>query len=69
MGALTLFVTRAYSGASQIARDALDIQGEMALTNEARSFARRLSRVLTDRERVAVALAQHLQQDTPRKHV
>jgi hypothetical protein len=40
--------------------DALDTQGEALLANEVRHFARHLPRVLTDKERVAVAFVQHL---------
>jgi hypothetical protein len=46
---------------------ALDIQGKTTLANEVRDFARHLPGVLTDRELVAVALAQPLQQDTQKK--
>ena len=38
----------------------LDAQGETSLANEVRHFARHLPRVLTDKERVAVAFVQHL---------
>jgi len=42
--------------------DSLDLQGEVILASDVRQFARHLPRVLTDRERVAVAFAQHLEQ-------
>lgn len=52
--------------------DALDAQGETSLAGEVRHFARHLPRVLTDKERVAVALLQHVakntQQKPPREH-
>ena len=40
--------------------DPLNAQGEDLLANEVRHFARHLPRVLTDKERVAVALVQHV---------
>jgi hypothetical protein len=39
----------------------LDLQGEIALAGEVRQFASQLPRVLTDRERVAVALVQNVE--------
>jgi|KBSMisStaDraftv2_1062788.scaffolds.fasta_scaffold54224_2 hypothetical protein len=43
--------------------NALDIQGETSLASKVRNFTRDLPRVLTDRERVAVAFTQHMEQD------
>jgi hypothetical protein len=40
--------------------DALGAQGEASLAGEVRHFARHLPSVLTDKERVAAALIQHL---------
>jgi len=40
--------------------NALDAQGESSLAGEVRHFTRHLPRVLTDKERVAAALAQHI---------
>jgi hypothetical protein len=40
--------------------DALDAQSEASLAGEARYFARHLPRVLTDKERIAVALVEHI---------
>ena len=45
---------------------ALDLQGEVALAGEVRKFAEHLPRVLTDKERVAMALVQQLEQATRR---
>lgn len=39
---------------------ALDAQGEATLAGEVRNFARHLPRVLTDKERFAVALVLHV---------
>ena len=51
--------------------DAIDVQGETSLAGEVRHFARHLPRVLTDKERIAVALVEHIanSQQTPlREH-
>ena len=40
--------------------DALDAQGEASLAGEVRHFARHLPRVLTDKERIAIALVEHI---------
>ena len=45
---------------------ALDLQGEVALAGDVRKFAKHLPRVLTDKERVAIALVQQLEQATRR---
>jgi hypothetical protein len=40
---------------------ALDLQGETALAEEVRHFASQLPRVLTDRERLAMALVENIE--------
>ena len=40
--------------------EALDAQGESSLAGEVRHFARHLPRVLTDKQRIAVALVEHI---------
>jgi hypothetical protein len=40
--------------------ETLDLQGETTLAGDVRHFAQHLPRVLTDKERLAVQLAQHL---------
>jgi hypothetical protein len=47
----------------------LESQGEVVLGGDVRYFARHLPRVLTDRERLATGVIQHVDKQTPRQEL